>query len=221
LIGLIWLIAAGFFPFAGAQAQPAVTVAVLGDSLVAGYGLPAEDGFVPQLQRWLTAHGVNAKLINAGVSGDTTAGGLARIDWTLTPDVNALIVSLGGNDVLRGIAPEVARKNLEGILLAAQARNLPVMLVGIAAPGNYGPDYQQAFAENYRSLANAFGALLYPDFLHVLNSRPDRAETLRSYFQPDHLHPNTRGVALIVQDMGSMVAKLVSRAATAAAAAAN
>ena len=103
-----------------ATAEP-VVVAALGDSLTQGYGLPAEQGFVPQLESWLNANGSDVHVINAGVSGDTTAGGLARIDWTLTPDVDALIVALGGNDLLRGIAPEVSRGNLDGILAKARA----------------------------------------------------------------------------------------------------
>lgn len=122
-------------------AEP-VTIAALGDSLTQGFGLPPEDGLVPQLQRWLEANGAEVTLINAGVSGDTTAGGLARIDWTLTDEVDALIVALGGNDVLRGIAPEAVRANLDGILTKATARDLPVLLVGTEAPQNFGPRLQ-------------------------------------------------------------------------------
>lgn len=111
-----------------------VVIAALGDSLTQGYGLVQEDGFVPQLQAWLAEQGADVTIINAGVSGDTTAGGLSRVDWTLTPDVDALIVALGGNDLLRGIAPEVSRANLQGILSAAAANSVPVLLVGMQAP---------------------------------------------------------------------------------------
>ena len=104
----------------------------LGDSLTAGYGLPTDQGFVPQLQAWLAAKGLDVKIINAGVSGDTTAGGLSRADWSLTPDVQAVIVNLGGNDMLRGIDPATSRANLDAILAKVKARGVP-MLAGIAA----------------------------------------------------------------------------------------
>lgn len=195
-----------------AAAEEPVTVAVLGDSLVAGYGLAQEEGFVPQMQRWLDARGIGARLINAGVSGDTTAGGLARVAWTLTPEVDALVVSLGGNDVLRGIPPEAARKNLQGILQAARARGLPVLLVGIQAPGNYGPDYKQAFEAIYPDLARRFDTLLYPSFLQALTGNPEVSASPADFLQADFLHPNARGVALIVQDMGPVLADLVALA---------
>lgn len=106
----------------GASAVQAetVTIAALGDSLTQGYGLIPEAGFVPQLEGWLIDHGADVSVLNAGVSGDTTAGGLSRVGWTLTPDVDAMIVALGGNDLLRGIAPEVSRANIDGILTAAK-----------------------------------------------------------------------------------------------------
>lgn len=106
---------------AAAQADT-VTIAALGDSLTQGYGLVPEEGFVPQLQGWLEAQGADVNVINAGVSGDTTAGGLSRVAWTLTPDVDAMIVALGGNDLLRGIDPDVSRANLNGILQAGPRR---------------------------------------------------------------------------------------------------
>ncbi|RMD46550.1 MAG: arylesterase, partial [Alphaproteobacteria bacterium] len=128
----------------GAEART-LRVVALGDSLTQGYGLPAGQGFVPQLERWLRERGHDVELVNAGVSGDTTAGGRARIGWTLAGGADALIVALGGNDVLRGLPPEEARANLEAILAEAEARGIPVLLIGIDAPGNYGPDYERAF----------------------------------------------------------------------------
>jgi acyl-CoA thioesterase-1 len=116
-----------------------VTVAALGDSLTQGFGLPPEEGFVPQLEGWLRGEGADVSVVNAGVSGDTTAGGLSRIAWTLTDDVNALIVTLGGNDLLRAIPPEASRANLDAILETALARGVSVLLVGMEAPGNFGP----------------------------------------------------------------------------------
>ncbi|PHQ98043.1 MAG: arylesterase [Marinosulfonomonas sp.] len=186
-----------------------ITIAALGDSLVHGYGLQQELGFVPQLEQWLLAQGLDVKLINAGVSGDTTAGGLARVDWTLSPEVDALIISLGGNDVLRGIDPAVSRANLDGILGKATASKVPVLLVGISAPGNYGIDYQEQFNAIYPDLAKQYGVLLYPNFLRALADLPDRAAVLAQYFQPDAIHPNADGVVLIVEDIGPSVAALV------------
>ena len=193
-----------------ATAEP-VTVAALGDSLTQGYGLPPEEGFVPQLQRWLDGQGADVRLINAGVSGDTTAGGLSRIGWTLTDDVDALIVALGGNDLLRGIDPGVSRANLDGILSAADATGLPVLLVGMDAPPNYGADYEAAFDALYADLADAHGALLHPNFLGALAALGDRAKVLATYMQGDGIHPNRDGVALIVGDIGPSVLALLER----------
>lgn len=187
-----------------------VTVAALGDSLTQGYGLPREKGFVPQLETWLRDHGAEVELINAGVSGDTTAGGLSRVEWTLTDDLDALIVALGGNDLLRGIPPEESRKNLDGILEAAG--DLPVLLIGMRAPGNYGPDYKARFDAIYPELARKHDTLLARNFLGALERREDRATVMREFMQADGIHPNARGVDLIVQDLGPKVLELVERA---------
>jgi acyl-CoA thioesterase-1 len=200
------------FVISASPAAAEVTIAALGDSLTQGYGLPTEDGFVPQLQRWLTAQGADATVLNAGVSGDTTQGGLSRVDWTLTPDVDALIVALGGNDLLRGIDPAVSRANIDGIMQAAQARGVPVLLVGMTAPGNYGADYKAQFDAIYPDLAAQYGALLHPDFLGSLATQEDRGAALAAFMQPDGLHPNADGVALIVEDIGPAVLDLISRA---------
>ncbi len=188
-----------------------VVIATLGDSLTQGYGLVSEQGFVPQMQGWLDAQGLDVRLINAGVSGDTTAGGLARIDWTLTEDVDALIVALGGNDVLRGIDPGVSRANLDGILSVAQDRKLPVLLVGISVPGNYGPEYQTSFRAIYPELAEIHGATLYPDFLTAI-TQEDTGTALATLLQGDGIHPNAEGVRRIVEDMGPSVKALVGAA---------
>lgn len=190
-----------------------VTIAALGDSLTQGYGLMEQDGFVPQLQAWLRAQGEDVLVINAGVSGDTTAGGLSRVGWTLEdPRVDAMIVALGGNDLLRGIDPDVSRANLKGILKAAQAKEVPVLLVGLNAPGNYGPDYKAAFDAIYPELAGEFGALRYPSFLQALSARAGEPGAVTKYMQPDGIHPNAEGVALIVEDMGPKVLELTARA---------
>jgi acyl-CoA thioesterase-1 len=191
-------------------AQPA-TIAALGDSLTQGYGLPSEDGFVPQLSAWLTDNGASVNLINAGVSGDTTAGGLSRIEWTLTPEVDGLIVALGGNDMLRGIDPSVSRTNLEGILKVANEHGLPVLLIGMDALGNYGPEFEVSFDAMYPELAEKYGALYVPNFLGALAGRADARATLAEFMQSDGIHPNAKGIALIVEEIGPKVLELVDR----------
>ena len=188
-----------------AQAEERV-VAILGDSLTAGYGLPAEDGFVPVLQNWLDAQNTNVRLINAGVSGDTTAGGVSRLDWTLTPDVDGLIVALGANDYLRGLDPELARQNLDAILERADAADVDSMLVGIVSGSNYGPDYKAAFDGMYPELAQKHEAPLYPNWFNGIQV-DGRVET--EFLQADGLHPNKTGVAMIVEDMGPAILAFV------------
>ena len=188
-----------------------VTVAALGDSLTQGYGLPPEDGFVPQLQAWLMAQGADVTLVNAGVSGDTTAGGLSRVAWTLTPEVDAMIVALGGNDFLRGIDPSVSRANLRGILEAARAQGVEVLLVGLEASGNYGPDFKQAFDAMYPELAAEFDADLVLSFFAGLTEDADLDAARASYMQADGIHPNAEGVARIVAVMGPAVLDWVGR----------
>lgn len=195
----------------GVSADP-VRIAALGDSLTHGYGLTPEDGFVPQLSAWLADKGADVSMINAGVSGDTTAGGRARVDWTLAEGVDGLIVALGGNDVLRGIDPADARRNLAAILERADRDGIPVLLVGISVPPNYGPDYQSAFAAIYPELAEEYGSLLYPDFLGALTVDEDISSAVAKYMQADAIHPNAEGVARIVADMGPSVLNLVARA---------
>lgn len=138
-------LAAGMVLTATSAFAETTTIAALGDSLTHGFGLAQEDGFVPQLERWLRDRGADVEVLNAGVSGDTTRGGLARAAWTLTPEVDALIVTLGGNDALRGLDPAMSRSNLAGILEAADEAGAATLLVGMKAPTNYGPDYKRAF----------------------------------------------------------------------------
>jgi acyl-CoA thioesterase I len=195
---------------AGAHAE-AVRLAALGDSLTQGYGLPPEDGLVPQLQAWLTARGADVTVLNAGVSGDTTAGGLSRTDWTLTPDVDAVMVALGGNDMLRGIDPAVSKANLAGILEKAAAKNLPVLLVPLSAPGNYGPEYKRDFDGMYPALATKYGALLAGDMFAPLMAARDAGTPMGDLMQSDGIHPSKAGVALIVEELGPDVMELLAR----------
>ena len=190
-----------------ALADDPVTVLALGDSLTQGYGLPQDEGFVPQLRDWLTEHDIEARIINGGVSGDTTAGGAARIDWSLTPEVDAMIVALGGNDLLRGIDPGVARGNLDSILQAAEANAVEVLLVGMDAPGNYGAEYKAAFDAIYPELAEEYDTLYAPDFFAGLGE--GRPSELQRFFQQDGIHPNAKGVSRIVEDLGPHVRRLI------------
>jgi acyl-CoA thioesterase I len=193
-----------------AFAQP-VVIAALGDSLTQGFGLQNGDGFVPKLEHWLRTQGEDVTILNAGVSGDTTAGGLSRIAWTLTPDVDALIITLGGNDLLRGIDPSASRANLMGILDIASERNLPVLLVGIAAPGNYGPEYKAEFDSIYPDLSDEYGVLLYENFFTALLPEPKQKTPSLKFMQNDNIHPNAEGVARIVAAIGPKVRKLVNQ----------
>ena len=188
----------------GAQAGP-VTIVALGDSLTHGFGLPVEDGFVPQLEAWLRANGApDAVVKNAGVSGDTTRGGLERFEWSLAEGGDAVIVELGGNDLLRAIDPASSRENLDGILTKAGDRGLPVLLTGMQAPLNYGPEYKAAFDAMYPELAEEHGAIYDPFFLEGMIDR-------RELFQDDGIHPNKDGVAHIVERFGPLVLQLIER----------
>jgi acyl-CoA thioesterase-1 len=199
------------FVISGTSATHAetVTIAALGDSLTAGYGLAPEEGFVPQLEAWLRAQGDEVRLVNAGVSGDTTAGGLSRLDWTLTPDVQALIVTLGGNDMLRGLPPTESRANLEAIVKGASERGLPVLIIGMSAPNNYGPDYKAEFDAIYPGLAAQYQTLLIPSFFAPLMAQSDDPAKLQALMQADGIHPSAAAVKIIVEGIGPAVRDLV------------
>lgn len=197
---------------AGTAQAETITIAALGDSLTQGYGLVQEDGFVPQLEAWLRAQGADVEVINAGVSGDTTAGGLSRVAWTLTPEVDAMIVALGGNDLLRGIDPAVSRANLDGILQVGAEQGVEMMLVGMEAPGNYGPDFKEAFDAMYPQLAETYGVAFFPRFFEgIMVPEADLAEARAAYMQGDGIHPNADGVAKIVEAMGPAVLALIEQ----------
>ena len=194
-------------PFAAMAAD--IRILALGDSLTQGYGLIEDHGFVPQLDAWLEAQGAEVAVINGGVSGDTSAGGAARVEWSLTPDVDAMIVTLGGNDLLRGIDPGVTRENIATILRVAQEKSVEVLVVGMQAPGNYGPEYKQDFDSIYPDLAEKFGALYAESFFAGLGTA-DPAKA-RAYFQDDGIHPNAEGVKKIVEGLGPKVMDLIDR----------
>jgi len=189
-------------------ASAETTIVALGDSLTAGYGLPEGEGLVPQLQSWLTEQGSDITLVNGGVSGDTTAGGLSRLDWSLTPETDALIVTLGGNDLLRGLPPAEVRDNLDAIVKSATERGLPVLLVPMEAPANMGADYKLQFDGIYREIANRYGAELTRPFFRMMSPQADTLDELRPLMQPDGIHPNKDGVARVVANLGPAILSL-------------
>lgn len=194
-----------------AAAADEKVIVALGDSLTHGYGLPVEQGFVPQLEGWLRAQGRDVRVLNAGVSGDTTAGGRSRLGWALGDGADGLIVTLGGNDLLRGIDPAASRANLDAILSEAGSRGVPVLLVAMEAPGNYGPDYKRDFDGMYAELAAAHGALLAQSFLAPLMEGVENPADLGRFMQSDGLHPNAEGVTRIVAGLGPRVLDLLDR----------
>jgi acyl-CoA thioesterase-1 len=195
-----------------AVAAEPVEVVALGDSLTAGYGLPQGQGLVPKLQAWLDDQGVDAKVVNAGVSGDTTRGGLSRVEWSLSDQSDAMIVALGGNDLLRGIDPTSSRENLAAILDIAAARELPVLLVGLEAPSNYGAGFKEAFDSMYADLSQEYDTLFMPDFFEGLRvNGGTNLQDVREFMQADGIHPNAEGVERIVSVLGPRVEELVER----------
>ena len=177
---------------------------VYGDSLVAGYGLNAGEGFPEQLHQALTAAGRDVKVLNAGVSGDTTAGGLARLDWALSDKPDAVMIILGGNDLLRGLDPQQTRENLQQILTRLQARNIKILLCGMLAPVNLGAVYRQQFDSIYPELAARFNTGFYPFFLQGIALHPE-------FNQPDGVHPNKTGVAVITQSVLPAVLSILDK----------
>lgn len=191
-----------------AMAGP-VTLLAVGDSLTQGYGLEPDQGLVPQLQAWLTAQGAEVTVINAGVSGDTTSGGRARLGWSLTPEVDAVMIALGGNDMLRGQPPAQARGNLEAMLSEVTARGLPVALVGLKAPGNYGPDWQAGYDAIWPELGARYGAVVVPDLLAPIAAKTPEARAAEGLMQGDNIHPSAKGVTLIVGALGPKVLEVL------------
>ncbi len=180
---------------------------VLGDSLSAGYQLAPQDGFPEQLQKALDARGLSVEVVNAGVSGDTTSGGLSRLDWSVGTDADAVIVELGANDALRGIQPDITRNNLNEITRRLRDRGIEVLLAGMLAPRNLGPEYAEAFDPIYSDLAQAHDALLYPFFLEGVALNPNLNLS-------DGMHPNADGVAIIVENILPKVEELLAKASS-------
>lgn len=181
-----------------------VKIVAFGDSLTAGFQLPPGDAFPAQLSRALAARGHSLELLNAGVSGDTTAAGLERFDWAIPAGTEAVILELGANDGLRGIDPAIARKNLEAIIARLKSRGIEVLLTGMRAPKNWGDDYAVTFDRMFPELAAAHGLILYPFFLDGIALDP-------ALNLSDGLHPNAKGVAKIVEGIVPKVEELLQR----------
>ncbi len=185
-------------------ADKPVKIVALGDSLVAGYGLPANAAFPVQLEKALNAKGEAVEIANAGVSGDTSSGGLGRLDWSVPEDTDAVIVTLGANDMLRGIDPKVTRDALTQIVRKLKARKIEVLLTGMQSAPNMGPDYAAAFNAIYPDIAKAEGVLLYPFYL-------DGVAGDAKLNQRDGIHPTEDGIARIVQRVLPKAEELVAR----------
>jgi len=180
-----------------------IRIVALGDSLTAGLGLPESEGFVARLQAALAAKGLAATLINAGVSGDTASDALARLDWSVPDDTDAVILEIGANDMLRGIKPAVTRAAIETILQRLKQRHIAVLLCGMRAAPNLGTDYGAAFEAIYPDLAEKYGTALYPFFL-------DGVAADLSRLQRDGLHPNAAGVEVMVAGILPKVEQLMA-----------
>lgn len=198
-----WLLAA--WPLeAAADATRPTRIVVLGDSLAAGFQLKASDAFPAQLERALKARGHSVEIINAGVSGDTTAGGLERLKWAIPDATDVVILELGANDALRGLDPAQAKANLEKIILALKASGVEVLLAGMLAPRNLGGAYSLAFDAIYPALARQYELSLYPFFL-------DGIAFEGKFNLGDGIHPNGSGVAEITRRILPLVEQLIDR----------
>jgi len=193
----LWLMISGTPAFAHIP-----VILDFGDSLTAGYGLAPEQAFPTRLEAALRQQGIEVRVVNGGVSGDTTAGGLARLDWALADKPDLVILALGANDALRGIAPATVRDNLDKMIRKIEANGAKLLLVGMLAPPNWGADYESAFDRIFPDLAKVHDVQLYPFFLEGVAMKPELN-------QPDGLHPNERGVGVLVDRLAPVVARLV------------
>ena len=183
--------------------QQPVDIVVFGDSLVAGYELGPGEDYPAKLQQALVAEGYDVSIANAGVSGDTTSGGLARVDWSVPDGTDGVILELGANDALRGLPPEKTAENLSAIIRQLQARDIDVLLMGMMAPPNMGADYGEAFNAIYGELAVEYGVSLHPFFLDGVTTHPDLQLS-------DGMHPNARGVDVMVEKTLPVVEDFIS-----------
>jgi len=204
LVNVALVLVCLLFSFKVTAAEP-FRVLMLGDSLTAGYGLVKGQSVPAQMTQALKAEGLNVEIINAGVSGDTSAGGRSRLGWAMADNPGVLIIELGANDGLRGLDPKQTYENLDAIIRDAKTAGVPVLLTGMLAPPNLGPEYGEEFNRIYPDLAKKHQVALYPFFLEGVVADP-------SLNQPDGIHPNPDGVAVVVQNMLPMVKKIIDSA---------
>jgi acyl-CoA thioesterase-1 len=191
-----------------ARASTRPRIVALGDSLTAGLGLPADEAYPAILQRKLDAEGLNYEVVNAGVSGDTSAGGLSRLDWALEGDVRILVVALGGNDALRALPPDELRQNLSTIVERAQAKHVVVVLAGMEAPRNFGRDYIVRFHQVYPDLARKYNVALVPFLLQDV-AGIDRLN------QRDGIHPTAEGAEIVAGNIWTVLKPVIAAGAAA------
>jgi acyl-CoA thioesterase-1 len=204
------LVLLSFFTFGkqnSVRADTPFKIVAFGDSLTAGYGLPAQDAFPSKLERALKAKGLKVEIENAGVSGDTSSGGLSRLDWSIPDGTDGVILELGANDMLRGVDPAVTKKSLDAILAKLKERNIPVLLCGMRAAPNLGPEFGDAFDKLYDELAKKYGAVFYPFFLEGVAAQA-------KFSLRDGVHPNAAGVDAIVANILPKAEELIARLRT-------
>lgn len=202
-VALLAVIGASSWQSGRAETGETVIVA-FGDSLTAGLGLPESQAFPARLEAVLRAKGRNVKVVNAGVSGDTSTAGLARLDWSLPDEADAVIVELGANDALQGLPPEATKEALEKVLTGIEAKKLPILFAGMEAPRNMGKDYVDSFGAIFPDLAKSHDVVFYPFFLNGIGLDP-------TLMQGDGMHPNAKGVEKIVEDMLPKVEELLAK----------
>lgn len=205
-ITLAWSLSSAWSAAPAAAAKAPVRILSFGDSLTAGYGLPdLSESFPVQLEAALKGKGYNVVVMPGGISGDTSSGGRSRLDWSLAAKPDAVIVELGGNDGLRAIDPKITADNINAIVRRIQQDGMPVLIAGMLAPPNLGRDFGDRFNVIFTKAASDTGALLYPFFLEGAITEPD-------LMQGDHIHPNAKGVKVIVAKMLPVVERLIAQA---------
>lgn len=212
LLTLIFASGGGFFAVNGQEtpesAADGLAILAFGDSLTAGYGLPAGEGFVDQLQAWLENElNKPVQVVNGGVSGDTSSGGRSRLEWALSPiksgKPDLVILELGANDALRGVSPDITRQNIDAMLKTLSERGIPTLVAGMLASPSWGPDYEASFNSIYPELSAQYNLPLYPFFLDGVAAVPELN-------QSDGLHPTKEGVAIIIEKIGPYVKEALS-----------
>lgn len=198
LLAAVFIVAAGMVATNGASAAETYRIVAFGDSLMAGYGLGPGESFPEKLESALKAEGHDVVIANAGVSGDTSSGGLSRLDWSVPDETDLVILGLGANDMLRGVSPEITAKNLEEMIVRLKDRQIDILLVGMLAAPNLGPNYAQAFNSIYPRLAEQYELTLYPFLLEGVAAQ-------RDLLLEDGMHPNAAGIDRMVEGVLPLV----------------